>query len=330
MDRFTHLPRRGDFAGQVLTGAFDPVWEDGSHRASYFGLTLEGSWPYAVVTAPASGTTYALHRNVQGRTTRGVLIQRNRDGAMRVMPESFRAASGGTVKRALTNDGDLYEGGPFPGGPSFRFLSGPHVDWEESDGERTFLRLSGDLAGPGFHVHAPWREGDELGGVYYTSLCWRVGGEMFGEEVTGFALLDQSYLPHGVYWNDSPVWNRYQVIWSVFANAFEDGSVEFGHFSVGADNFRFGVVSDVNGPVLDVRDDVEAEVTFGEDEFAQQVRYRIGDTRWVYEHAPDGSMVDASTARPGWKGHVGTILREDETRTPVAGFGWQEIFPDRL
>lgn len=329
MQRFHHLPRRGDFGAQVLTGAFDPVWEDGTHRATYFGLTLEGSWPYAVVRS-ASGTTYALHRNVQGRTTRGVLIQQTRDGVMRAMPESLRAAQGGTVRRQLTEDGDLYESVGPAGTASFRFLAGPRLDWEESDGSRLFLRLSGELAAPGFHVHAPWRDGEELGGVYYTSLCWRVEGEMFGEAVSGFALLDQSYLPHGVYWNDSPVWNRYQVIWSVFANAFDDGSVEFGHFSVGADNFRFGVVSDASGPVVEVRDDVDAEVTWGDDGFASRVDYRIGDSRWTYQHDPDGSMVDASAARPGWKGHIGTIRRADDSRTPVAGFGWQEVFPDRL
>jgi len=330
VDRYSHLPRRGDFAGQVLTGAFDPVWEDGSHRATYFGLTLEGSWPYAVVTAPGSGTTYAVHRNVQGRTTRGILVQHSRDGAMRVMPESFRAAHGGTVTRRLTPEGDLYQGSPHPGGPWFNFLSGPRLQWQESDSTARFLDLAGDLAGPGFHVHAPWRQGESLGGVYYTSLCWRVEGRMFGEDVTGFALLDQSYLPHGVYWNDSPVWNHYQVIWSVFANAYDDGSVEFGHFSVGADNFRFGVVSDAEGPVLDVRDDATAEVEWGDDGFANRVDYRIGSEHWVYDHAPDGSMVDASAARPGWKGHVGTIRRADERRTAVAGFGWQEVFPDRL
>lgn len=325
MRSYPSLPRRGDFGARVLCGAFDPVLEDGTHRASYFGLVLEGSWPYAVVTGE-TGTTYALHRNVQHRTTRGVLIQRSDGAAMRVMPESVRAASGGRVARRLEADHDVYEGEQYPGGAAFTFRSGEHVSWEESDGDRTFLRLEGDLLAPGFHVHTPWRGG----GMYYTSLCWRVEGEMFGEPVSGFALLDQSYLPHGAYWNDSPVWNRLQRAWSVFANAYADGTVEFGHLSHGADGFSFGVISDAEGPILDVRDEVAVDLDWGDDGFARRVDHHLGGQTWSFALADEGAMVDASAARPGWRGHVGTIRRSDDHRELVAGFGWQELFPDRL
>ena len=75
------LPRRGEFGGQAVAGVYEPRVEDGTHTASYFGLTLEGSWPYAVVRAE-SGRAYAVVRKVIGRTAVGLTIQSTGDDGL--------------------------------------------------------------------------------------------------------------------------------------------------------------------------------------------------------------------------------------------------------
>jgi hypothetical protein len=41
-------------------------------------------------------------------------------------------------------------------------------------------------------------------------------------------------------------------------------------------------------------------------------------------------MIDASEARPGWKGHVGVAEQAGEERTVERTVAWCEILPERL
>jgi hypothetical protein len=322
------LPRRGDFGFSPLVGNFDPVAADGAPSESYFGLTLEGSWPYGVYRAD-DGTLYALHRNCQGRTTRGVGLQRAAPGdpGLSVMRESLHAATGGYVSRDLVDGRDSYSSQQWPGGPSFEFAVGPDVRHREVLADGTVaLDIAGDRIGPGFHVYSPWRGG----GLYYTSLAYDAAGEFFGTPVSGFALLDQSYLAHGEYWNDSRVWNEIQIVWGVFCNRYADGDADFGHFSWGAGGFRFISVAGPLGTKALTREGVTVKVDFRADGFADEARIAAGDEEWVFTTFDNGAMVDASAARPGWRGHVGSCRRAGDDRVMTKSLGWVEIFPDRL
>lgn len=322
---FENLPRRGDFGAQPLAGLFNPVMEDGSHLASYFGLMLEGSWPYGVLRAE-SGTVYALLRKVVGLTTRGLYIQRSGEDGLHIDPACFTAASGGKVARNLRDGVDFYESSQYPGGPGFTVeLGSDHFEWEESGG---LVRLEGTIAGPGFHVYTPWPGG----GSYYTSLAYRAQGQIMGEEVTGFVGMDQSYLPHGIDWNESPIWNRLQGAWIVFANEYHDGSVEWGHISHGAERFTFATIGDGTGSLLADTTKVSSVVEFSglSRGFVDRIVYDCDGDAWEFVKEPAGDMLDFSAARPGWFGQVGRVGRVGETRTRRRWWAWQEVFPSRL
>lgn len=322
----TNLPRKGDFDHQVLTGLFRPVLEDSTHRATYFGLVLEGTWFYGLVKTE-SGKEYALLRKVVGRTTRGMIIQASADDGLRIDPRGYRAASGGVVKRALTDEYDLFAGLQYPDGPSFETRIGTDRFWWSEPGT---LDLQGDVLGPGFHVYVTDQSEVPHGGCYYTSLAYRAEGTVFGERVSGYFATDQSYLPHGSDWNDSIIWTRLQGAWAVFANEFEDGSVEWGHFSRGADRFEFAIVSDGKDTTVDART-VRAKVEYKPNGFVDRILYELGDgSAWEFATAPTGDMVDFSAARPGWRGQSGTALRVGETRRLKSHWAWQEVFPDRI
>jgi hypothetical protein len=328
------LSRRGEFNHQVLTGIFDPVLEDGAHRTTYFGLQLEGSWPYGALRTE-SGKLYVLMRKVVGRTTTYLLIQTSGEGGLRIDPRSFeRCAHGGRVLRRLLDDCDEYTGIEAPGRPRFKLKLGrDEFSWVESD----VLSIEGKRIAPGWHLYVPWREGGgsgPQGGVYYTSICYTADGEILGEKASGFFILDQSYLPHGVDWNDPDnlVWSHLQRAWVVFANGYDDGTFEWGHFSWGTERFTFGVVSGNKNERIVESLDVDLTTEWSGDGYASRLLYDFGGgERWEFIADPEGRFIDFSAwNKMIWRGQAGLVQREGETRSPVRSMAWQEIFPDRL
>ncbi len=333
MSNKKRLPRKGDFNGKVLTGIFDPMPEDGVHRTTYFGLQLEGSWPYGALRSD-SGKVYVLMRKVIGQTTTYLLIQTEGEGGLRIDPRSFeRCAHGGRVLRRLKDNYDEYSGIEGPGRPRFKLQLGRDVfSWEESD----VLSIRGKRIAPGWHLYTPWREesGNGVqGGVYYTSVCYTADGEIFGEKVSGFFIIDQSYLPHGVDWNDDDnlVWARLQRAWAVFANEYEDGAMEWGHFAWGADYFKFGVVTGNKKDLIVESLDVNLTTEWGDGGYVSRLIYDLGGKeQWEFIADPNGGFIDLSAWTRIWRGQSGLVQRVGESRKPVRWMAWQEVFPDRL
>lgn len=333
MKELKDFSRKGDFCGQPLVGIFDPVVEDSTHRSSYFGLPLEGSWPYGVLRTE-SGKEYALMRKIIGQTTTYLMIQTTGEGGLRMDPRTFSLCQhGGRVLRRMKGQYDEYFGVEGPGDrPGFKLRMGyEDFIWEE----KGVLRLQGKRTLPGWHVYTPWREGDgngQQGGLYYTSVCYAADGEIFGEKASGFFVLDQSYLPQGVDWNDmeNRIWGYYQQAWAVWANEYEDGAMEWGHFSFGADRFRFGTVINQDGMIVDSHQ-VELKMEWADNGYIRRLVYDFGgNDQWEFIAAPNGHFVEFSEWVKIWRGHSGVVQRVGETRKIVRRMGWQEIFPERL
>ncbi|WP_183407898.1 hypothetical protein [Nocardioides marmoriginsengisoli] len=333
----TVLPRRADFQHQPLVGFFRPEADQGAVTEQYFGLVLEGTWFYGIMRTE-SGQSYAMLRKAVGYTTRDIAIMASDEVGLRADPRSRQASIGGKVERRLEDGYDVTAGGSRARGAHFEVRLGDEdFTWSETGTEGPILELSGRLAAPGFQVYVPWRTAadeagrtGEPGALYYTSTAYLAEGTMFGEKVTGFFAVDQSYLPHGVDWNNSAIWNRLQGGWNVFANEYDDGTVEWGHMSIGADRFRFAAVASQDGPVVDSRS-VEASIEWRDEEFVDRIVFDVGDGRpWEFVTDANGEMVEFSAARPGWSGHAGVLRRVDEQRRIVRHWAWQEVFPSRV
>lgn len=331
------FPRRADFNHKPLVGFFTPEADQGAVTAQYFGLVLEGTWFYGIMRTE-DGRSFAMLRKAVGYTTRDIAIMASDDIGLRADPRSQQASIGGKVARRLEDGYDVTAGGSASRGAHFEVRLGDQdFTWSESGTEGPILELSGRLAAPGFQVYVPWRNAEdeagatgEPGALYYTSTAYLAEGTMFGEKVTGFFAVDQSYLPHGVDWNNSAVWNRLQGGWNVFANEYDDGTVEWGHMSIGADQFRFAAVASHDGPVVDSLQ-VEAAIQWRDEEFVDRIVFEVGDGGpWEFVTDANGQMIEFSAARPGWSGHAGVLRRVGETRQIVRHWAWQEVFPDRV
>lgn len=330
------FPRRADFDHQALVGFFRPEADQGVVTRSYFGLVLEGTWFYGILRT-ADGRSFAMLRKAVGYTTRDIAIMVSDDVGLRADPRSKQASIGGKVGRNLVDGYDVTTGGSSRGANFEVRLGGDDFTWTEHGTEGQILDIRGTLAAPGFHVYVPWRTAEdeagptgEPGALYYTSTPYFAEGTMFGEPVTGFFAVDQSYLPHGVDWNNSAIWNRLQGGWNVFANEYTDGSVEWGHMSIGTDRFRFAAVASSAGTIVDSHD-VKAKIDWHDPEFVDRITFDVGDGQpWEFVTDPNGQMVEFSAARPGWSGHAGVLRRVGETRELKRHWAWQEVFPSRV
>jgi hypothetical protein len=313
------IPRRADFGHQPLVGFFRPEADQGVVTQTYFGLVLEGTWFYGIMRT-AAGRSYAMLRKAVGYTTRDIAIMASDDIGLRADPRSAQASIGGKVRREFVDGYDLTAGGSARGANFEVRLGDRDFSWREQGTEGSLLDIRGSLAAPGFHVYVPWRNGPgdagtfgEPGALYYT-----------------FFAVDQSYLPHGVDWNNSAIWMRLQGGWNVFANEYTDGSLEWGHMSIGADRFRFAVVASSEEVLVDSRI-VDAKIDWRGHEFVDRITFDVGDGQpWEFVTDPNGQMVEFSAARPGWSGHAGVLRRVGESRELKRHWAWQEVFPSRV
>ena len=335
------LPRRGSFGTKPLVGFYDFKVEDNDHRQNYFGLSLDGAWPYGGIETE-SGKRYLLLRKITRQTTNYLIVQRQTDKGYVIDREvSMKAQAGGTVKRRVENSRDVYAGSAGPGGPGFRLEVGEHeFSWVENG----IMSLKGKRVTPAWHVYTPWREDNEQGrpsGGYYSSVMYLADGEIFGEKASGFFILDQNYQADGIDWNanENQYWSRLQEAWMVFATEWDDGTIEWGHFAQGKGHFQFGSVADnKNGVVLDTTQvDMKVELP-KTDGFSERVVYSFpgSDEQWEFVTLPvKGPMIEGSAYfsllnNVQWYGQSGIMRRVGETRKPVRHIAWQELFNARL
>lgn len=328
------LPRKGSFATMPLFGPFDPVVADSGFQTGYFGLQLDGTWPYGGVRTE-SGKQYALLRKVTMETTNYLVILGSDGTAMRLDPRSGTdVMRGGFVKRSARDGYNLIEGSEGAGRPGFDVKLGyDDFSWTE----KGVLSFSGKRFAPGSHIYVPWREEEPNGtpgGCYYTSVCYLAEGEIFGERAKGFFIVDQDYLVPGLEWNDDRnlIWSQLQLAWVVFATEWDDGTIEWGHISAGFDKFKFGSVYSNKSPVVVETRNVSLSTDWGgPDGYAKRLKYDFdgGEQKWEFVTAADGKFSDLHYPQ-NWHGACGIVRRVGERRKPVRWFAWQETFPEKL
>ncbi len=311
---------RGDFGFRPLVSTYTPRLEDMHPQATPFGLPLQGIWAYGALRDDA-GNLFGLYRKIVGPLTSGLGLMAVRDGLLRVDPASFRAVRG-TITRRIDPDAHVYEGAAAPGGqPLALRVTDTTMEWSEGD----VMSLTATLGGPGFQVYMPSRKESAV----YASQLYRAEGTILGRRVTGFALFDQSYMPSGIDWRESIIFEDLEHVWGAFATEYEDGSLEWGHLAFGRDEFAFAVVANDREALL-ATTEVTGGVDVEPDDWASRILFHAGGQDWEWVADPDGRLGDFSASRRGYLAQTGWTRRVGEARKPVRWFAWQETFPDRI
>lgn len=311
---------RGDFAYQPLVGLYRPRLTEMDPAATNFGLALQAIYAYGAFR-DEDGNLYGLIRKFVGPLTAGLGLMTVQDGGLRVDKSSFRSARGASTRR-ITADAHTYTGQQMPGDEPFEVrVTDGDLSWSEGD----LMSIGGSLGAPGIQIYIPSSEES----AFYASQLYPAEGTILGRPVRGFALFDQSYMPPGVDWKDSKVFNDLEYSWGSFATEYDDGSLEWGHLCLGRRGFSFGIVADANGVVVSSTD-VNGGVDFDADGWGARILLTVGGEDWEWTADADGRLADFSAARPGYFAQTGWARRVGETRVPTRWFAWQETFPERI
>jgi hypothetical protein len=119
------------------------------------------------------------------------------------------------------------------------------------------------------------------------------------------------------------------VAWNVFANEYEDGSVDAGFFICGLNDFAVAGTFDHKGPRF-ATSELAASLTLADDDWMGSAVYTTSGEEWVFTPEPAGRMNEFSSARwAGYRAQAGTTRRRGDDRALRTSFTWLEFFADR-
>jgi hypothetical protein len=258
--------------------------------------------------------------------TGGAWLMTDQSGKVQLADEALQSFRG-EVKRFYTDTEHRYQGsllGASGGtGIDYRLTAGG-ISWSEGDA----LDLEGHLVGPGIQIGTL----DHVEPFFYTSEVYKISGRALGENVEGFVFLDHGYWPHGRDWKEWKVFGDFQLSWSVYANEFDDGTVEWGQVAIGRDGFNFVAIADADGPVA-MDSGTQGGIDPTTDDWAQRIGYRAhGGRTWIFELGSGGQLSQFSEARggAGYRAQVGRVGMHGDTRKVKLGFAWGESFMERF
>ena len=118
------------------------------------------------------------------------------------------------------------------------------------------------------HWYLPGRDA----GMYYVANIFEMEGTILDREVRGMIGFDPIYMFEGgeIYeTKDALVQEKLELVWYTWATRYKDGSVDFGHFTLGHDMFGFAILGNEKGEVRYTYD-VTGEVDFGSNGYWQE------------------------------------------------------------
>jgi hypothetical protein len=320
----------GDYHERPLVGWFDPRIADVEPGRTTYGLGLQVQYFYGGLRDD-DGNLYVLERKFIGPMTSGLWLMTNRDAEhLRLAPASLHT-SRGEIRRHITAEshryadglmakvgGDLVSGDEQP--LDLAFTDGG-ITWVEGD----VLSCEAAPVGTGLMHYSPTPEDSLL----YTMQAYTAEGTVLGRHATGFVLVDHGYWPQGPEWKEFRFFARSQVAWNVFANHYDDGSVDAGFFICGLDDFAVAATFDHKGPRFATAE-MTAALTLADDDWMGSATYAAAGEVWVFTPEAHGRMNEFSSARwAGYRAQAGTTRRQGDSRALKVGWTWLEFFADR-
>jgi len=319
-----------DYHERTIVGWFDPRIADVAPGQAKYGLNLQVQYFYGGLSDD-EGRLYVLERKFIGPMTSGLWLMTNRDAEhLRLAPASLRT-SRGEIRRHFTAESHRYadalmakvgrdlvsdEEQPL----DLSFTDGG-ITWTEGD----LLACEATPVGTGLMHYSPTPEDSLL----YTMQAYTAEGTVMGRRANGFVLVDHGYWPHGPEWKEFRFFAHSQVAWNVFANQYEDGSVDAGFFICGLNDFAVAGAFDHKGPRF-ATSELQAALTLADDDWMGSASYRAAGEEWVFTPEPTGRMNEFSSARwAGYRAQAGVTRRAGDTRPLKVGFTWLEFFADR-
>lgn len=189
--------------------------------------------------------------------------------------------------------------------------------------ESEVIDVTGTIVTPPLQWFLPGPESSLL----YLTQTWLVEGEITGKRVRGFLFWEEAWMPEGarLYIEKDPLHDAAYTTWYSWANHFEDGTCEVGHFLYGNGDFHVGVVAHSDGTVTSATT-MDAVIQRNPDGYwHDRIDYVIDGEEWVCEADPRGRMEGlGKVPNPQQEGF---IHRVSDTRKPDVWMAWGETVP---
>jgi len=185
------------------------------------------------------------------------------------------------------------------------------------------IDMSGTLVASPLQWYLPGRNASLL----YITQTWLVDGTILGKPARGFLFWEEAWMYPGgrLYRDKDPLHDAEYLTWYSWANHWDDGSCEVGHFLFGQRDFHVGVTAHSDGTVTSAST-MDATITRATDGYWHDgIDYTIDGVDWVCEPDPDGHMRGlGQMPNPQQEGR---IHRVDDTRQPAVWMAWGETVP---
>lgn len=189
---------------------------------------------------------------------------------------------------------------------------GETIEYHDLRGE---MKLRYRRLGTGIRMLCPGPRED----VAFASEHFRVEGTILGEEVNGLGGFETTYCTPGTRYFSSKVVRLLEKNFFHFANLYQDGSFDYGHYCHGSGDFNWGYA------VVDGRFYGEHHNTTWlpahQDKLLQSGLFTLGGERWRWETT--GVVPDVLQGTP-IASVLGRVIRLSAPSPPVFSWGWME------
>ncbi|TAM65140.1 hypothetical protein [Mycobacterium sp.] len=325
--------RSGTFNHAALASGrdFDP--NDFVTNESILGLQREAGYIWGTLR-DEDGTLYSTMRRIaatppdareDGRQSLGgkhILLNTGtgREG-MQLRKEARYAVDSAAVQAELTDEGTatLSSAPDAEGQPMRLVLNKENFRYTEEG----VIDMSGALAASPLQWYLPGRDASLL----YISQTWLVDGLVVGKPARGFLFWEEAWMYPGgrLYMDKDPLHDAEYLTWYSWANHWDDGSCEIGHFLFGQRDFHVGVTAHSDGSVTSASS-MDINIARAADGYWHDgITYTIDGVDWVCEPDPEGHMRGLGyMPNPQQEGR---IHRADDTRMPDVWMAWGETVP---
>jgi len=232
----------GSFGNQCFAGGFEPDLSRMHPFDPVMGMPLGIQWLYAFLQ-DEDGLIYCPERKFISTLTGGLFLMSNETGTLNINPISGRGYRG-ELRRVNDPDHRRWHNPVFhrmPPGTVPEAEQDFILDLRDDRMEYSEGNLI-DLAGPSCGLGMQFYNANPECPLFYSSLAYWLEGEALGKKVEGPFFFDHVYWPAGRDWKEYVYYLDKQIGWEVFANKYDDGTIQWGHFVNGKDGFNPGVV----------------------------------------------------------------------------------------
>ena len=304
-------PYEASFGSRVVAEAFQPNLSYYFRTSTPHRLAYQASWLWCGIE-DEGGNRYACLREWKTEYTLNVLISKLDNDPGAVASRVYKRLNMGMIDFEM----DEYRQAvlvqpPFAPG-AFQITVRPqHYLWKEADGE---LEVEFVALGPALKYLCP---GEREDGLYLSEFC-RVTGTLQGRPVKGFGGMDLAFGTPGIGWLQSKIYRLLEKYWIVWANRYEDDSIEYGICFDGEADFNAAfIVRDGTAKISGCSIQME---NF-DDGFPRQAKITMGDAPYLFETTARVSKIKGFMQ---WAN--GRVTRKADERRIVESFSWLEFF----